>query len=53
MNANILKRIVRAIADGSQSDLERLAQTVVEAERRLGHAKLAEQLTAILASTAS
>ncbi len=48
MNADILKRIVRAIADGSQSDLERLAQKVVESERRTGHTKLAEQLDAIL-----
>ena len=48
MNADILKRIVRAIADGSQIDLERLAQKVVESERRTGHTKLAEQLEAIL-----
>src|SRR5207245_1496677 len=45
----ILKRIVRAIADGSQSDLERLANTVVESERHVGHTKLADQLAAILA----
>jgi uncharacterized protein Yka (UPF0111/DUF47 family) len=37
MNADILKRIVRAIVDGSQRDLERLAQKVVESERRTGH----------------
>lgn len=49
MNADILKRIVRAIADGSQSDLERLARTVVESERQVGHTKLADQLAAILA----
>lgn len=49
MNADILKRIVRAIAEGSQSDLERLAHTVVESERQVGHAKLADQLAAILA----
>lgn len=49
MNADILKRIVRAIADGSQSDLERLAHTVVESERQVGHKKLADQLAAILA----
>jgi SpoVK/Ycf46/Vps4 family AAA+-type ATPase len=48
MNADILKRIVRAIADGSQRDLERLAEKVVESERRTGHTKLAEQLEAIL-----
>ena len=49
MNADILKRILRAIADGSQSDLERLAQTIVESERQVGHSKLADQLAAILA----
>lgn len=48
MNADILKRIVRAIADGSQSDLERLAQTIVDSERRIGHTKLADQLAAII-----
>lgn len=48
MNADILKRIVRAIADGSQGDLERLARTVVDSERQVGHSKLAEQLDAIL-----
>lgn len=48
MNADILKRVVRAIADGSQNDLERLADKIVESERRTGHKKLAEQLEAIL-----
>lgn len=48
MNSDILKRIVRAIADGSQDDLERLAHTVVESERQVGHTKLAQQLEAIL-----
>ncbi|MDB5390876.1 MAG: ATPase [Planctomycetaceae bacterium] len=49
MNAEILKRIVRAIADGSQGDLERLAKTVIDSERQVGHVKLAEQLEVILA----
>jgi len=48
MNANILKRVVRAIADGSQSDLDRLADKIVDTERRTGHKKLADQLEAIL-----
>jgi SpoVK/Ycf46/Vps4 family AAA+-type ATPase len=48
MNADILKRIVRAIAEGSQGDLQRLARTVVESERQVGHTKLADQLDAIL-----
>ena len=48
MNSDILKRVVRAIADGSQPDLHRLAGKIVEAERRVGHKKLADQLEAIL-----
>lgn len=48
MNADILKRVVRAIADGSQDDLQRLADKIIEAERRTGHARLADQLEAIL-----
>ncbi|MBS0405085.1 MAG: AAA family ATPase [Proteobacteria bacterium] len=48
MNADILKRVVRAIADGSQTDLDRLAGMIVEAERKTGHVRLAEQLDAIL-----
>ncbi|MGF6790662.1 AAA family ATPase [Paraburkholderia sp. 35.1] len=48
MNADILKRVVRAIADGSQTDLDRLAGKIVEAERKTGHVRLAEQLEAIL-----
>jgi len=53
MNANILKRVVRAIADGSQGDLDRLADKIVEGERRTGHAKLAAELEAILKKTRS
>lgn len=48
MNAEMMKRVVRAIADRSQLDLERLASKLVETERRTGHAKLADQLEAIL-----
>jgi SpoVK/Ycf46/Vps4 family AAA+-type ATPase len=48
MNADILKRVVRAIADGSLADLDRLADKMVEVERRTGHEKLAGQLEAIL-----
>lgn len=53
MNADILKRIVRAIADGSQGDLDRLARKVVESERQVGHTRLADQLDAILARARS
>lgn len=48
MNADLLKRIVRAISDASSRDLERLANSMIEAERRLGHRKLADQLEAIM-----
>lgn len=48
MNADILKRVVRAIADGSQSDLDRLAGKIVDAERKTGHVRLAAELEAIL-----
>lgn len=48
MNADILKRVVRAIAVGSQSDLDRLASKIVESERNTGHVRLAAQLEAIL-----
>ncbi|MGN6548034.1 MAG: AAA family ATPase, partial [Aureliella sp.] len=48
MNAEILKRVVRAISEGSREDLERLAEIIVEAERQVGHTKLAEQLSSIL-----
>jgi SpoVK/Ycf46/Vps4 family AAA+-type ATPase len=53
MNAEIMKRIVRAIAEGSQVDLERLATTLVEAERKTGHGRLADELAAILAKARS
>jgi len=48
MNAELLKRIVRAIASGSQNDLDELARKVVDTERKSGHAKLAEELDGIL-----
>lgn len=48
MNADTLKRIVRAIAEGSQDDLQRLAHKVVEFERSSGHVHLANELEAIL-----
>ena len=53
MNADLLKRVVRAIADGSQTDLQQLATKVVESERRSGHIKLAAQLESILEKSQS
>lgn len=48
MTAEMIRRVVRAIAEGSPEDLGRLATTIVERERRSGHAKLADELDAIL-----
>jgi SpoVK/Ycf46/Vps4 family AAA+-type ATPase len=48
MNADILRRVVRAIAEGSLADLDRLAPKMVEAERKSGHARIADQLDSIL-----
>ncbi|MBC7604883.1 MAG: ATP-binding protein [Ramlibacter sp.] len=48
MNADILKRVVRAISEGAQTDLDRLAVKIVESERKTGHMRLADQLDAIL-----
>ncbi len=47
MNADILKRLVRAIAEGSQDDLNSLAKKVIESERESGHSKLAGELDRI------
>ena len=47
MNADILKRLVRAIAEGSQDDLNHLARKVIETERETGHGKLAAELDKI------
>ncbi|QDT05092.1 ATP-dependent zinc metalloprotease FtsH 4 [Rubripirellula lacrimiformis] len=48
MNAELLKRIMRAIADGSQDDLEQLAAKVIDRERESGHSRLANQLEGIM-----
>ena len=53
MKADMLKRVVRAIAEGSKKDLEALASKIVDTERRTGHAKLADELSAILRNTRS
>jgi ATPase family associated with various cellular activities (AAA) len=48
VNADFLKRVVRAIAHGSPSDLHAVAARIVESERRIGHKRLAGELEAIL-----
>src|SRR3954470_19914064 len=48
VNADILKRVVRAIADGSPRDLRAVAEKIVDGERKIGHEKLASELEAIL-----
>ncbi len=42
MNADILKRIVRAVTEESQDDLRKLVKTAVDTERSKGHTKLAD-----------
>lgn len=51
VNADILRRIVRAMAEGSQGDLDRLVHTVVESERKTGHTRLAAQLDSIISQS--
>lgn len=51
MNADILKRLVRAVAEGSITDLQRITQKVIDAERKAGHTKLAAELGKILVSS--
>ncbi len=51
MNAETLKRVFRAIVEGSPSDLNSVARSIVDAERQGGHTRLADELSAILAST--
>jgi SpoVK/Ycf46/Vps4 family AAA+-type ATPase len=53
MNADIIKRVIRAIAEESQDDLGYLAQKIVDIERTSGHTKLADQLDSILKQTKS
>jgi SpoVK/Ycf46/Vps4 family AAA+-type ATPase len=48
MKADMLKRVVRAIAEGSKKDLDLLASKIIDAERRTGHSKLADELAAII-----
>jgi len=48
MKAEMLKRLVRAIAAGSQEDLDRLADLIVQSERKSGHSQLASELESIL-----
>jgi SpoVK/Ycf46/Vps4 family AAA+-type ATPase len=47
MNSDMLKRVVRAIADGSKSDLEKLVDKIIESQRLAGHEKLANELSSI------
>ncbi|MBX3448206.1 MAG: ATP-binding protein [Planctomycetaceae bacterium] len=44
MNAALMKRIVRAIAERSTDDLDALAELLIESERSSGHVRIAEQL---------
>ena len=48
MNAQLLKRVMRAIANNSVDDLNTLASKMIAAERKNGHNKLAKELELIL-----
>ncbi len=51
MNADLLKRLVRAIAERSPDDLDRLVERVIESERDSGHTRIADQLDSIFRSS--
>lgn len=48
MNSALLKRLFRAIQSGSGSDVDTLCRRMVEAEKKAGHARVAEDLQRIL-----
>jgi MoxR-like ATPase len=50
MNAELTKRLFKAIAAGSEKDLSLLAKKIIEDESGKGHGVLAQQLTSILQS---
>lgn len=51
MNAENLKRIIRAIAEGTPEEMQRAAVAIVDAERPV-HPRLADELAVILARSA-
>jgi SpoVK/Ycf46/Vps4 family AAA+-type ATPase len=51
MKSDLLKRLGAAIAMESQQDLDKLADTIVEDQKKRGHKRLAEELERILATT--
>lgn len=48
MNAETLKRLIRAISDGSREDLDRLARRIIQDKREAGQIRLAGELEAVL-----
>ena len=51
MNAELLKRLFRAIGQAPSKELERLCSVVIDEEKKKGHETLARQLTRILESS--
>lgn len=51
MNAELLKRLFRAIGQAPTSELERLCDVVIEEEKKKGHETLARQLSRIRESS--
>ncbi|WP_018305990.1 AAA family ATPase [Desulfitobacterium hafniense] len=48
MNAALMKRLFRAISDGSQEDLHKMAKVIIEDEMKKGHGGLAKELNGLL-----
>ncbi|MBA3935825.1 MAG: ATP-binding protein [Planctomycetes bacterium] len=48
MRVNLLRRLIRQLADSPQPDLRRLAEDIVVDEERLGHAQVARELKTIM-----
>jgi SpoVK/Ycf46/Vps4 family AAA+-type ATPase len=48
MNATLMKRLFRVIQSGSSADVDMLCRRVIEAERKQGHGRVANELERIL-----
>jgi len=48
LNSALMKRLFRAIADGSREDLGKIAEAIIDEENRKGHTVLANELKLML-----
>lgn len=53
MNSTLLKRFFRAIQSGNDGEIDALCRKVVEAERKSGHSRVAEDLERIIETSRS